>query len=40
MMRHPVGEATTELEHLRSDAASSHPSGSRKIIGVIRVIED
>jgi hypothetical protein len=30
MMRHPVGEATPELEHLRSDAARSHPSVSRK----------
>jgi hypothetical protein len=30
MMRHPVGEATPELEHLRSDAAWSRPSVSRK----------
>jgi hypothetical protein len=33
MMRHPVGEATTEREHLCSDAALSYPSVSRKIIG-------
>jgi len=30
MMRYPVGEATPELEHLRSDAAWSRPSVSRK----------
>jgi hypothetical protein len=33
MMHPPVGEAMPELEHLRSDAASSRPCVSRKIIG-------
>jgi hypothetical protein len=30
LMRHPVGEATPELEYLCSDAALSWPSVSRQ----------